>query len=468
MDNPSGYTTKKVLIIAYDFPPTCTSGVYRPLKFAKYLTEFGWQPIILTVKNYPRDFMDETLLDQLPPETLIKRAYSWEPISLEKALFTRLFKRTSQAAPSEGNSDPGKRKSRTTLLSLIRRYILSPLSWFTSSFLYVPDDKIGWLPLAVYKGLRTIRKEKIDLIFSTSPPETSHIVALLLKLITDKPWVADFRDPWTDNSLKQDSPRLRLKFENWLEHIVIRKAENIVHVGHGWARLAREKFSDVPPEKHHIITNGFDEADFKEINAGEILERNKTRYLNLVNIGTLYEQSAFEYFLKGFEKALASGKIGNNVRITFVGHVIPMWQQVLARQPFKDHVDLVGLKSHGETIRLMMAADVLLLMPLGGNEQEATRVITGKIFELMRTGRPIFMIGWEGECSEIFEKSGLGKFVPSHNVDLISETIIEYYNRKVNDELETSPNWDYINRFERKNLTGALARLLESTREKYL
>ncbi len=457
---------KKVLIIAYDFPPTRTSGVYRPLKFAKYLPEFGWQPIILTVKNYPRDFMDETLLDQLPPETLIKRAYSWEPIRLEKALFTRLFKRTSQAAPSEGNSDPGKRKSRTTLLSLIRKYILSPLSWFTSSFLYVPDYKIGWLPVAVYKGLKTIRREKIDLIFSTSPPETDHIVALFLKLITGKPWVADFRDPWTDNSLKQDFPRLRRKFENWLEHIVIRKAENIVHVGHGWARLAREKFSDVSPEKHHAITNGFDEADFKEINAAEILERNKTRYLNLVNIGTLYEQSAFEHFLKGFEKALASGKIGNNVRITFVGHVIPMWRQVLERQPFKDHIDLVGLKSHGATIRLMAAADVLMLTPLGGNEQEETRHIPGKIFELIRTGRPIFMTGWKGECSEIIEKSGVGKFVPCDNMDLISKTIIEYLEKKANGELKTTPNWDYINRFERKNLTGDLAKLLESTLEK--
>ncbi len=460
---------KKVLIIAYDFPPTCTSGVYRPLKFAKYLPEFGWLPIILTVKNYPRDFMDETLLDQLPPETLIKRAYSWEPIRLEKALFTKLFARTSQPGVSSGVSDPDKRKSRTTLLSLIRKYILSPLSWFTNSFLYVPDEKIGWLPLAVYKGLKIIRREKIDLIFSTSPQETNHIVALFLKLITGKPWVADFRDPWIDNSIRPDFPRVRLKYENWLERTVVRKADVIVHVGQGLARMAREKSADVPSGKHHIITNGFDEADFEGINAGEIFERNKTTYLNLVNIGTLYEQSAFEYFLKGFEKALASGKIGNNVRITFVGHVIPMWQQVLARQPFKDHVDLVGLKSHGETIRLMMAADVLLLMPLGGNEQEATRVITGKIFELIRTGRPIFMIGWKGECSEIVEKNGVGEFVHWHEVDSISKQIIDYCEKKMNSELgRTTPHWDYINRFERKGLTGTLAKLFELARKKGL
>ena len=115
-----------------------------------------------------------------------------------------------------------------------------------------------------------------------------------------------------------------------------------------------------------------------------------------------------------------------------------------------------------------MEADVLLSISFAADERTRAKIIPAKIFELMRTGRPIFMIGWKGECSEIVEKSGLGKYVPSNNVDLISETIIEYYNRKVNDELVTTPNWDYINRFERKNLTGDLAKLFESTREKCL
>ncbi len=457
---------KKVLIIDYDFPPARTSGVYRPLKFAKYLPEFGWQPIILTVKNYPREFMDETLLDQLPPDTVIRRAYSWELVRFEKALFTRLFKRTPQPASSAGDSDPEKRKSRATLLSLIRKYILSPLSWFTNSFLYVPDDKIGWLPLAAYEGFKTIRREKIDLIFSTSPPETNHMVALFLKLITGKPWVAEVRDPWTDNSIRPDFPGVRVKFENWLERTVIRKADAILHDGYGMARMAREKFTDISPGKFHAITNGFDEADFEGLNAGEIYAENKTTYLNLVNVGTIYERSAFEHFLKGFAKALASQECGNNMRITLIGDVIPMWRQILAKKPFKDHVDLIGFKPHGEMIRLIMEADVLLSISFAADERTRDKIIPGKIFELIRTGRPIFMIGWEGECSEIVEKSGLGKFVPSHNVDLISETIIEYYNRKVNDELGTTPNWDYINRFERKNLTGTLAEFFESVLEK--
>ena len=143
--------------------------------------------------------------------------------------------------------------------------------------------------------------------------------------------------------------------------------------------MATDKFTDIPPEKHHVITNGFDGADFEGISAGEIFERNKTKCLNLVNIGTIYERSAFEYFLEGFAKALASGKIGNNVRITFIGDVIAMWRQKLAERPFRDHVDLIGFKPHGEMIRLIMAADVLLSISFAADERTRDKIIPGAI-----------------------------------------------------------------------------------------
>jgi hypothetical protein len=163
---------------------------------------------------------------------------------------------------------------------------------------------------------------------------------------------------------------------------------------------------------------------------------------------------------------LTGQKIGKNIRITFVGDVIPMWRRVLAKPPFIDHVDLVGLKPHRETIRLMMAADVLLLISFAADKRTRDKIITGKIFELMRAGRPILMIGWRGECSEIVEKSRLGKFVPWDDVDLISKTIIEYYGKKINSELTTTPDWDYINTFKRKGLTETLAGVFELVREK--
>jgi glycosyltransferase involved in cell wall biosynthesis len=457
---------KNVLLISYDFPPAWTSGVYRPLKFAKYLPKFGWRPVILTVKNYPRECLDETLLEQLPPETCITRARSWEPIRLEKAIFSRLYLRKERKSDSPDVGDAGRPQLKTGRLSLLRRFFFAPLSWFTANCVYIPDDKIGWVPHAVYKGLRAIRQERIDVIMSTSPPETAHIVALLLKLITGKPWIADFRDPWTDNPYRIGLPRIRCGLENRIERKVIRRADMIIHVGEEMAALSSSRFPDIPPEKHHVITNGFDEEDFEGLAATDIRKPDKTLQLKLTNIGTLYELSGFENFLKGLERVITNGGLRGKIRVTFVGQLIPAWRQALARQTFRDHVDLLGFKPHEETLRYMMAADVLLLMPLETDDRTAGTIVTGKVFELMRAGRPILMIGCEGECSRIIEKSGLGRFIPSHDVDLISKTIMEYYRKKLDGKLETRPDRDFIYQFERKKLTGELARLLEQVRRK--
>lgn len=450
----------KVLIIAYDFPPAWTSGVYRPLKFAKYLPRFGWKPIILTVKNYSREIVDETLLDELPPEARIIRARSWELVRLEKAIFTRLYKKDVQTSMPPQGGRSGGTSWKATPLSLARRFLFSPLSTFAGNFLYIPDDKTGWVPHAVYKGLRAIRQEKIDVIMSTSPPESAHIVALFLRLITGKPWIADFRDPWTDNLYRLKIPRVRMKYETWLEKTVIRRADIVVHSGSGTAGLSKEKFPGIPPEKHRVITNGFDEGDFAGLSPEEIYEPDRTPYLHLVNIGTMYEQSGFENFLKGFERIISSGRKHNEIRVSFVGHLIPAWRKVLAGQPFKDHVDLLGFKPHKETLRYMMAADVLLLILPVWEDRRASQIIAGKVFELMRAGRPIMMIGREGECSRIVERSGLGKFIPSHDVVRISETLMQFSQQKQKGSLIATPDWDFIRRFERKILTEDLARLL--------
>ena len=458
---------KKVLIIAYDFPPAWTSGVYRPLKFAKHLPQFRWQAIILTVKNYPREIIDETLLDDIPPEARIIRARSWEPIRLEKALFAKLYLKKNQLSAFSHNDGAGRLQRKTARPSPLRRYFFSPLSSFTANFVYIPDDKIGWVPQAVYKGLRAIRQEKIDVIMSTSPPESSHIVALLLRLITGKPWIADFRDPWTDNLYRLKIPRIRMKYETWLEKTVIRKADMIVHPGSGTAAMSKEKFPDVPPEKHHVITNGFDEEDFAGLIPEEIYRSDRTPYLHLVNIGTLYEQSGFENFLKAFERVIANGKMREKIRVSFLGQLIPAWREALRKQPFKDHVDILGFKPHKETLRYMMAADVLLLILPVWEDKRASQIIAGKVFELMRAGRPIFMIGREGECSGMVERSGLGRFVSYHDVNSISDTIMQYYRQKKEGELLPEPNRDFICRFERKKLAEDLARLLELAQAKH-
>ncbi len=183
--------------------------------------------------------------------------------------------------------------------------------------------------------------------------------------------------------------------------------------------------------------------------------------INFMSIGTLYEKSGFNHFLDGLVRAMGSGKIGDDLRFHFVGNVIPMWRRRLSEPRLHNYVRLHGFRPHAECIRLMMSADILLLMPLSDDSKTVQTVVTGKVFEMMRAGKPILMIGRECECADIVRASGLGKFVPLENVELIAEMIVEFYEKRKNGTLSVTPNWDFIRRFERRSLAQSLARLFD-------
>ena len=453
---------KKVLIISYDFPPARTSGVYRPLKFTKYLPEFGWQPVVLTVRNYQAESVDPSLLDDLPDNIKIKRVYSFEPLRLQTALYKFLYRSRTEDDHYTGSGESDLIVPKSLVTSFIKRHFLSPVSSFFKNWFYIPDDKIGWLPMAVLEGWNTVRNEKIDLIYSTSPHETNHLVAMVLKKLTGLPWAADIRDPWVDNVYRSHLSPGRSKLEKWLEEKVIRKADSVVFIGDRLADMYAKKYPELLAGKRRVIHNGFDENDFADSINHDVPPKLNSDYVNFVNVGTIYEKSAFGNFLDGFARALESGEIGNDIRLNFVGRIIPMWQKKLADPRFFDNITMHGFKPHSEYVSILTVADIVLLMPLGDNPEMAESVVTGKVFELLRAGKPILMIGWKSECAEIIKASGLGTLVPFDNIDSISKTIIELYKKKKNGTLTVSPDWDYIKRFERKSLTGSLARLFDT------
>ena len=164
---------KRVLIISYNFPPMGMGGVQRATKFAKYLPSFGWEPIILTVKDVDYFAKDYTLLKELSSDTKVIRTGSFDPLRLSYLLKSIMKK---------------NKKSRGETYTPLKAKILS--------WLFFPDNKIGWIPFALSKGLKICKNEKIDLIFSTSPPPSLHLIGYFLKKLTGKVWLADFRDEW--------------------------------------------------------------------------------------------------------------------------------------------------------------------------------------------------------------------------------------------------------------------------------
>lgn len=458
---------KKVLIVAYDFPPLRTSGVYRPLKFAKYLPDFGWKPIILTVSNYPNQQQDARLLDELPSFTTIYRAFTIEPKRFEKFIYKVAFEKTGDnggTAPQQ----PGTPSASASggMKSFLKRLVFSPLSRFTHDKMYTPDEHIGWIPLAVRKGMSCIRIEKPDVIFSTSPPETNHLVAQRLSQKSGLPWVVDFRDPWSDNFNRDKHSRFRNARERIMEERVLTDADKIINVGARFSELSKTSFPNILSRKHEVITNGYDESDFAGLDAQTIYNQSKTPYLHLVNVGTVYDNSGFRPFFAAFADIIKNSQYGEKIRLTFVGEVHPEVKQYANEGAFAGKIDIIGYQPHKQTIRTMMAADALLLMPAGGNRHTVDKVIPGKLFELMRSGRPVFLIGWPGETADILRQSGTGLFAQGTNIAEIAEVLKTLLAAKEAGQLDVTPNWSFIRQFDRRALTRRLATVLDEASNK--
>ncbi len=463
---------KNVLIIAYHFPPARSAGIYRPVKFAKYFPDFGWRPVILSVKNPEVEVTDASLLKQLPSETPIYLAYSVELERIENWVFQRIY---GKPQPSDNSvpilpQAPAEEPTAQRRESFLKRAILTPLRRFVHNVINTPDGKVGWIPFAVCKGLWVIWHEKIDVIFSTSPPESSHVIALILSYLTGKKLVVDFRDPWTTHDNRQNvaasaawAPRVsksRIRYERWLERRTLHRAGAIIHSGGGRADLVKAAFPMIPLEKHNVITNGYDEADFANRPAEK--DPKQSKRLSLVSVGEIYTDSAIEHFLTAFEKVLKNPNGGQDISLTFVSESVEQWRQKLSNPPFAESVKVIGFRPHKEAVEWMVGADVLLLLLPKGTQVMQDKVIAGRTFEYMRSGRPILMIGWEGESSRILNASGLLRFIRFDDAEQVEKVILEFQRLKAEGRLDYTPNWEFIRQFDRRLQTGRLAGLMDS------
>ena len=463
---------KSVLIIAYHFPPARSAGIYRPVKFSKYLPDFGWRPVILSVKNPDTKIIDDSLLKELPENTKIYKAYSFEFVRIEDWVFEKIYgRRQYQAQPAKPRVSGDSNSPATPVRqSPLKRFVLTPLRNVIHNFVNTPDGKVGWIPFAIVKGLWIIWREKIDVILSTSPPESGHVIALILSFLTRKKLVVDFRDPWTTHDNRRNlettalwAPRVsksRFRYERWLERRTLSRAGAIIHTGNGRAQLVKESFPTIDAGKHHVITNGYDEADFAAIQP--VSQDQTAKCLHIFSIGEIYTESGIECFLIDLENLIAGKGIGSEIKLTVVSESVEMWRERLSVPPFDKNVSVLGFRPHKEAVAMMTQADVLLLLVPSGSEVMRDRVIAGRTFEYMRSARPILMIGWEGESSRILSAGGTLTFVPHDDIKKIEHVILEFHRRKMAGELVANPNWEFVRQFDRKLQTGRLAGLMDS------
>jgi len=420
---------KKVLVISYYFPPLGGAGVQRVVKFVKYLPQLGWEPLVLTVKNIRYPAYDSSLLEEIPKDTKIFRSGSFDPLRV-LYLIKKPFGRSKK-------NSTGFEKN-------------SGLKSKFSKFILIPDNKVGWFFFAVRKGLRIAKKNKIDLIFSTSPPPTAHLVGLFLKKWLKIPWVADFRDSW-ETSLEEKHPTVLHKwFQKTIEKKLLDNVDSVVTVNEQIQTFLQNRHPEVLSTA--VITNGYDEDDF----AG--LKQDKAEYFTIGYLGTfnrINDPTPFLQALSELSQEIAEFK--NKVKFVQVGMSLDFNLSELVQQfGLERMVKLKGYLTHKQSLRELSSASTLLLITTDSAGSEV--LTTGKIFEYFRLGKPILgILPPAGAAASLIKETKAGVIVSPKNILGIKQILKDYFRKWAQGELKVELEEEKLKQFERRNLTAKLA-----------
>jgi len=379
---------RKILMIAYAFPPTGGSGVQRSAKFAKYLPQFGWLPTVWTADAADGLPRDPTLCDELPPEVVVcPRNAGSGIIAMRRSL--RGF---VNARGGEGLTAAASRFAKAI------DWRLEALQSATS----LPDDCIPWARRSVGPLTKQVRSQGYDVIYSTYSPASNHWLALELKRRANLPWVADFRDLWTDDCRYREPSPQRRAAHRQLQQEILEAADVVIAV----SEPQRKILADHLPTKRNkfiTITNGFDPADFPA--TVDVGSGSDSRFV-LAFVGRFQLAQTSEGFFNGLRRfAEHLGDRRNRFLLRFVGYANKAAQaRIRATGVECEFADYVP---HSEAVRAMRSADALLLkVPSGPNGDS---VIVAKIFEYLASGRPILAIGPQaGECARIIRSCSAG------------------------------------------------------------
>lgn len=423
--------SKKVLIVTYYWPPAGGPGVQRWLKFAKYLPEFGFEPIIYAPENPSYPISDESLLKEVPENLKVIRKKIWEPYRFAEKLNPQNKKFKA------GQFDVGKNQNWKSKLSV----------WIRGNF-FIPDARVFWVKPSINFLKKYLIENQIDTIITTGPPHSLHLIGLALKKANPKlKWMADFRDPWTEISYYK---HLRLsKLANFIHHKLERKVFKSADITIATSFTDAENFSK-KGAKSVTITNGFD------FEPG--VSNSKTEKFSLSYIGILEQLRNPENLWQVLEKMIKqNAEFSNDFQLKFVGKIDEKILQDLERKNLKSHIKNMGYLSHDESYREMQSSDLLLITNF---PQENSRgIIPGKLFEYLSTGNHIISFGPKNaDVEKILEKTNSGKHFQFNDSAKIEEFILKTYNQwKLGNSQNKTSN---IEEFSRRNLTKKLAEVL--------
>lgn len=443
---------KKVLIITYHFPPDAAIGAVRPAEFVKFFPDYDWEPTILTVKE---KFYTETdseryveLQSKSVSRTTIIPTINELYLKIKKKFLKDELKPNSASHQDWFSESSSKKLFRFNVKYTLRRYY--------NSLIYLPDNFQGWLPFAFIKGLCIYRAARFDALFTTGPPQTTHLIGLLLKIVLGKQWIVDFRDPWT---IKNKPSRSRSLFSDWIdcwmERMVVKHGDWIVSVTPQMTKRL-QKLYPACQDKCITIFNGYDS---KALVKYSFLE--KYNKFTISYVGSLYFGRDPSIFLQAIAELLEEGQItANNFQVKLIGDcrfsdgksvekIVENWglSEIVI---FRDKI--LQTEAMGEIAKSHVALLIASRQPLQ---------IPAKIFEYIGLRVSILGITGPGATRDLLLDYPCAYTVEPEDLNGMKKSIIKLFNNQFKDKLSKLDN-SFFEKFERRNQVRQISDLLAS------
>lgn len=430
---------KRVLIISYYWPPAGGISVIRPLKLAKYISEFGWEPIVCTAENPHFPFEDENAAKDIPKNLEVLKVPIVEPYEIYKKL-------TGQ-------------KQKSALADVIqnapKRSFLHNLSvWIRGNF-FIPDARCLWIKPVVNELTKYLKENPVDAIITTGPPHSVNRIGYLLNKKLHIPWLADFQDPWTQVDYYK-----HFKISKWahrrhrkMENQIFDNADLITIVSNSW----KIDLESIGARNVEVVPLGYDTTDFSE---NSKLDSNFT----LTHLGLLGDDRNPTVLMEVIaDLCKLDSNFSKYFRLQLVGKVNETLKDVVNKLGLIEQVSFVGQINRLEALEIMQASQLLLLLlnkagNVGGR-------IPGKVFEYFGARRPVLSLGPNNtDIEKMLCESGAGVNIDYSDKIQLKSYLQNQLNRFLNEGINSTSN--SVKKFTHKEVSATFAKHLETITKK--
>lgn len=422
----TGVRKRRVMIVTYFWPPSGKATAHWPLAMSRQLPDLGWEPVILTIDKDTFAQQDLSLEETVDPSIQVVRARTVEPFDTYRRFLGK---------------DPSTPLTASEVISRDLGGMRHRLAIWIRMNLFVPDARVGWYRNAVRAGHAVLSGKPVDAILTVGPPHTAHIVGRTLAKRFDLPHVPVFIDPWVDIVYYRGFRRnpLTLFLDKALERSVLRSCASAVFVTQTMRVDYAEKYPFLE-EKSSVIPWGYDEEPFRRLRTAK---KKRTGEV-LLHAGNIFDYQNPASLWKTIGTLVKNAR---NIRLVFVGTVGPGVRASIEEHGLAGRTEYRGFLPYGEMLRELMQATYLLVCAT------EPRHVPGKLFEYLRTGKPILAYGNDnGEVEEILAHSGSGMLFP------FSDGAEEFFKRAKRFRTDMK----VVRRYERGVLAGRLVRILET------